>query len=289
MSEKRDGDVVGDAFRNQEARGFVFLGDRLLLKAEDSGPIALFETATLQTFECDPASAVLLGIDHQVGGRPILASAAPSSMSEAPEGYFAVDLRSLAAQGLIPFDQLGAVAQARSVLGWHQTHRFCANCGTETTSAAGGLRRDCPTCERQHFPRVDPVVIMLAIDGDRCLMGRQKRFAEGMYSCLAGFVEPGETAENAVRRETFEEAGIRIGDVRYVASQPWPFVSSLMLGFHADAKDTEITMDEDELEDCRWFSREEVGQMLEATHPEGLFCPPEMAIAHTIVRAFMDG
>jgi NAD+ diphosphatase len=136
-------------------------------------------------------------------------------------------------------------------------------------------------------PRTDPVVIMLAVDGERCLLGRQPRFAPGMYSCLAGFVEPGETLEDAVRREIFEEAGIRIGRVRYLASQPWPMPSSLMVGFFAEALSREIVRDETELEDVRWFGRDEVAQMLEDGHPLGLKAPRRPTIASLILRSWM--
>ncbi len=164
---------------------------------------------------------------------------------------------------------LGAMAQARSLCNWHLRHGHCSVCGAPSVMKIGGYRRDCPACGAEHFPRTDPVVIMLAIDGDRALLGRQARFAPGMYSCLAGFVEPGETIEDAVRRETQEESGIRIGRVRYYSSQPWPFPSSLMIGCHAEALSTEIHRDEVELEDCRWFDRAEVLSMIAGTHPDG--------------------
>ena len=154
--------------------------------------------------------------------------------------------------------------------------------------AQGGYRRDCPACNAQYFPRTDPVAIMLAIDGDRCLMGRQARFAPGTYSCLAGFIEPGETIEDAVRREIAEEAGIRIGAVVYHASQPWPFPMTLMIGCFAQATSTEIVPDTDELEDCRWFTREETLAMLAGEHADGLATPPRMAIAHTLIRAWAE-
>ncbi|MCP4384285.1 MAG: NUDIX domain-containing protein, partial [Hyphomicrobiales bacterium] len=139
----------------------------------------------------------------------------------------------------------------------------------------------------------DPVVIMLAVDAsgpaERCLLGRQTRFVEGMYSCLAGFVEPGETIEDAVRRETGEEAGIKVGRVRYHSSQPWPFPASLMIGCHAEALTTDITRDEVELEDARWFGRDEVLSILAGTHADGIKCPPSMAIAHKLIRAWAVG
>lgn len=128
---------------------------------------------------------------------------------------------------------------------------------------------------------------MLTVAGDRCLLGRQTRFPPGVYSTLAGFVEPGETIEDAVRRETFEEAGIRTGKVAVIANQPWPFPASLMIGAIAEAESTEITRDEEELEDCRWFSRDEIVQMIERNHPQGLTIPPRMAIANHLIRAFV--
>jgi NAD+ diphosphatase len=170
--------------------------------------------------------------------------------------------------------------------GWHARHGFCANCGARTAIAQGGYRRDCPACGAHHFPRTDPVVIMLAIRGERCLLGRQHRFQPGMYSCLAGFVEPGETLEDAVRREILEESKLSVGRVNYHASQPWPFPSSLMIGCFAEALTEEIVPEEAELEDARWFDRADLLPMLERRHPDGVFVPPPMAIAHHLIRAF---
>ena len=141
----------------------------------------------------------------------------------------------------------------------------------------------------QHFPRTDPVVIMLAVDGDDCLLGRQPRFPKGMYSALAGFVEPGETIEAAVRREILEEAGVACGAVRYFASQPWPFPSSLMIGCFAEARSRAIAIDRTELEDARWFSREETLALLEKRHPDGLAAPIPMAIAHHLMKRWASG
>ncbi len=142
---------------------------------------------------------------------------------------------------------------------------------------------------RKYFPRTDPVVIMLAVRDGRCLLGRSPHFPPGWYSTLAGFVEPGETIEDAVRRETFEESGIRIGRVRYHASQPWPFPYSLMIGCHCEALDDTIAFDGSELEDCRWFSRDEVALMLREEHPDGVKCPPSKAIASFLIRAWAEG
>ena len=159
---------------------------------------------------------------------------------------------------------------------------FCANCGTATIVKGGGTRRQCPGCHKEHFPRVDPVVIMLATNGDECLLGRQSSWPEGMWSALAGFTEPGETLEEACARELNEEAGVTadIPAIRYVMGQPWPFPSSLMIGLVAPVSDATITVDTHELESARWFHRDEVAAMLAGTHPGGRHaafhrhCPP---------------
>jgi NAD+ diphosphatase len=198
------------------------------------------------------------------------------------------DLRSLATGALVATEHLPPLAQAKSLLGWHGRHRFCSNCGAPTHPVEAGWRRDCAACGAEHFPRTDPVVIMLAIHGERCLLGRQSRFPKDMWSCLAGFVEPGETIEDAVRRETLEEAGIVCGHVVYFASQPWPFPMSLMIGCHAQALTTDLKVDRSELEDARWFARDEVAAMVLRRHPDGLTATHPFAIAHHIIRAWLD-
>lgn len=160
------------------------------------------------------------------------------------------------------------VAMARGVLAWHGRHRFCSNCGALTEPAQAGWQRDCAACGGHHFPRTDPVVIMLITRGNRALIGRSPGWPEGMYSLLAGFIEPGETVEGAVRREVFEEAGVRVGVVSYLVSQPWPFPASLMLACRGEAISEEITIDPVEMADARWISREEMMTVFEGTHPE---------------------
>jgi NAD+ diphosphatase len=158
-------------------------------------------------------------------------------------------------------------ATARAILQWHTTHGFCATCGVASQVTMAGWQRTCPACGAHHFPRTDPVVIMLVTHGNRCLMGRSPGWPDGMYSCLAGFVEPGETIEAAVRREVAEESGIRIGTVRYLASQPWPFPASLMIGCAAEAITDTITIDPAELEDAIWVTREEMVTVMAGEHP----------------------
>jgi NAD+ diphosphatase len=177
-------------------------------------------------------------------------------------------------------------ATARGLLQWHATHRFCARCGAATAQAQAGWQRRCPACGAGHFPRTDPVVIMLVTHGDSVLVGRSPQWPERMYSLLAGFVEPGETVEAAVRREVLEEAGIVVGPVRYLASQPWPFPASLMLGCHGIAETTEITLDPEELEDARWVARSEMLEVFMGRHPE-IAGAREGAIAHFLMQAWL--
>jgi NAD+ diphosphatase len=177
-------------------------------------------------------------------------------------------------------------ATAKAVLGWHESHRFCARCGAESRQAMAGWQRDCDACGGHHFPRTDPVVIMLITHGNNVLMGRSPGWPEGMYSLLAGFVEPGETIEAAVRREVFEEAGIRVGQVSYLSSQPWPFPASLMIGCAGEALDDRITIDPAEIEDAIWVSREDIALAFSGGHPR-LLPARKGAIAHFLLQAWL--
>lgn len=178
-------------------------------------------------------------------------------------------------------------AAALSLARWHSRHGFCASCGHSSNLVRGGWSRSCPSCTSEHYPRVDPVVIMLAEYDGRLLLGRQPHFPPDRYSALAGFIEVGESIEAAVARELFEEAGIRVSNIRYVASQPWPFPSSLMIGCHADTQRAELTIDTNELEDARWFTREEVQAAL-GEHIDAPFRPPpKSAIARTLLERWL--
>jgi NAD+ diphosphatase len=189
---------------------------------------------------------------------------------------------------LLPHAEGAISAQARSLVDWHARHGFCAVCGGGTRAVFGGAHRVCRECQAEHFPRTDPVAIAVIVQGSRCLLGRQAGWPGTMYSALAGFVEAGESLEDAVRREILEEAGIRVGAVRYWRSQPWPFPSSLMLGCLGEALSEALRVDHSELEDARWFSRDEVRAAL-AGAPGPLGVPPPMAIAHQLMRAWVEG
>lgn len=228
------------------------------------------------------AEVILLGLDDR---RAYFALDA--GIPEPARGEATRDLRALAAE--IAGGDAAILGAARALLDWHSRHRFCARCGTPSLVASGGWLRECPNCRAHHFPRVDPVVIMLAVDGERCLLGRNKRRAGARFSCLAGFMEPGETPEEAVRREILEESGVRTGRVRYLGAQPWPFPSNLMMGFLAEALSEEIAVDPNELAEARWFERAEVRAMVARSQtddpsPALPSLPAPLAIGHQICR-----
>jgi NAD+ diphosphatase len=288
LAERRHDAATIDALMHDPGAGaYVIGGDWIVMKKGAPLNEPLFTLSEANAFS--PATeTVFLGL---LDGAPRFGHGLTPQVAEAlrsRDGLHVTDLRSVAVQGLVASDHLPPIAEAKAVLHWHARHRFCSNCGSATSLVCGGWRRDCPRCKVEHFPRTDPVVIMLAGDDEHCLLGRSPRFVPTMWSCLAGFVEPGESIEDAVRRETREEAGITCGRVVYFASQPWPFPTSLMIGCHAEALTHEIVVDREELEDARWFSRREVEAMLMHKHPLGLTTPPPVAIAHHIIRAWVE-
>lgn len=278
---------VAQLAADRRAGGYVIGGDMIVLKKGAGLNEALFTVAEARAL--GPATeTVFLGLLEGAGRFGFGISPQHAETLKTRDDLVVTDLRSIAVQGLCAPAHLPPIAEAKAVLHWHIRHRFCSNCGAPTQVVQAGWRRDCPSCQGQHFPRTDPVVIMLAVDGDKCLLGRSPRFVPTMWSCLAGFIEPGESIEDAVHRETLEEAGIACGRVKYFASQPWPFPSSLMIGCHAEAVTRDIVVDREELEDARWFSRDEVTSMLLRRHKDGLTTPPPVAIAHHIIRAWVE-
>ena len=288
VAERRRDAVAAAAMSADANAGVYLMGGEMIVLKQDTPCEALF------TFEEARALApivetVFLGLDDGAPRFGVGLAPDDAAALKTRSDLVVTDLRSIAVQGLVAGEHLPPIAEAKAVLHWHARHRFCSNCGAPTVVVDAGWRRDCAQCQAQHFPRTDPVVIMLAIDGDDCLLGRSPRFIPNMWSCLAGFLEPGETIEDAVRRETLEEASITTGRVRYLASQPWPFPSSLMIGCYAEATSREIVVDTEELEGARWFSKEELARMLMRRHEEGLTTPPPVAIAHHIIRRFVEG
>ncbi|RXF68721.1 NAD(+) diphosphatase [Hansschlegelia zhihuaiae] len=288
-AERRDDSgFVDEEARHPAARTVLFLGDApVLRRADDGGLDPLFESAVAGLGPVEPLA--YLGRQR---GAPRFGAQLGDGAAEAvdrADDLTTADLRAVASDGRLAGDALALAGYAKSLISWHARHRFCANCGAPSEPSPSGWRRTCPACGALHFPRVDPVAIMLVRLGDHCLLGRQSRFPPGMWSCLAGFVEPGETVEEAARREIMEEAGVGLGAVRYELSQPWPFPSQLMIGVSCEALTEEITPDLEELEDVRWFSRDEAAAMLRRDHPDGLFAPPPAAIAHHLLRRFVTG
>ncbi len=242
-------------------------------------------------------SAVLLGVDAEGTAHFALSVADPdAALGPRDRGTAArADFRDpRASASLLPAVDAAVVAQARSLLAWHETHRFCARCGSGTLQVDAGYARRClsGSCGAVHFPRTDPVVIMAVAHGERLLLGRPIReppYPEGMFSCLAGYVEPGESVEEAVRREVLEEAGIEVGRVTYHSSQPWPFTSALMLGCIAEALSERIEIDPEELEAARWFTRDETRRALARwSEPDGVRIPPPITAAHQLIAAWLD-
>jgi len=273
--------------RNDEARLAALWPDaRLLLLDAEGHALADAEGAPQARAGAvrgarDPG-AVLLGLDE--GGRAWFAVAADAQDAE---GATRVDLRTAAATW--PVREATAFAQARAVLHWRARHRFCGACGRALAYERAGWLGRCTQCGIEHYPRTDPAVIVAVSDGTRLLLGRQANWPARRYSTLAGFVEPGETLEQTVMREVFEESGVRVRGCRYLASQPWPFPSSLMLGFVADAEPDEPRANDDELEDARWFSRGEVGAALRGeTRESGLLLSPRLSISRWLVESWYE-
>ncbi len=225
---------------------------------------------------------VLLGVQD---GVPHFAAALSPDIGYAFEGVEFREPRGVATE--LPPEEAGILAQARSTLAWHESNRFCGRCGKPTRATEGGARRHCDGCGAHHYPQVSPSMIVVVERGDTCLLARRARGVPNRYSCLAGYIEAGESIEDATIREVYEESGVRIGNVTYHSSQPWPFPATLMIGCFAEAESEEITVDPVEIEEARWVSRDEVRRALNGEHPS-LTLPDSVAIAHHLIRAWAE-
>jgi NAD+ diphosphatase len=284
---RKDGAWLATALANESSRFLPFHRLNVLLKS--AKPELAWANPSICSVMDGRTGAVLLGLRDGVAHFAVDLTALHDPVTElglAGAADFA-DVRQIAAS--LPGGDASIVAQGRQMLDWHARHRYCAVCGHATSVKEAGYLRECDECDAQHFPRTDPVVIMLVHDESRCLLGRQTGWPTAMWSSLAGFVEAGETLEDAVRREVMEESGISVGEVRYHASQPWPFPSSLMIGCMARAESEKITVDRTELEDARWFTRETVLRALRDPGADPtFFVPPAMAIAHHLIKAWAE-
>lgn len=253
-------------------RGQVAAADGALLRSA---------VPQVRALPLDAPGLVFLGLEGD--GDPVFA-AALSSGEHFPEGAL-LDLR-LQGHRLAPHE-LALAGRARSLFDWHRTHGFCARCGQPTEARQGGAKRVCGACETEHFPRVNPVVIFLVHHAGSVLLGRGPGWPPGFYSALAGFISPGETPEEAATREGFEEAGVRLISHRYLFSQPWPFPSQLMIGLFSEAQSRDVTVDRAELEDARWFTRDEVAGVFAKTG-EAFMRPPRTTIAHHLLKRWLE-
>lgn len=297
---RNDKDAVAAARKDPDARAILFWRGKPLINRER--PASLARLALDHPVLADAApDAILLGREDGAARFAFDISAwHPSELDEAALGGFLdpSEQRHPALPESMAFAELRRImtwlsprdaelaATGRAILGWHRTHGFCAVCGVKTDMAQAGWQRTCPACKSGHFPRTDPVVIMLITNGNSVLMGRSPGWPEGMYSLLAGFIEPGETMEAAVRREVFEEAGVRVGAVSYLSSQPWPFPSSLMFGCAGEATSKEITIDPIEIEDALWVPREEMMDVFAGTHDK-ILPARRGAIAHFLLENWL--
>ena len=264
---------LADAFAGPGAREVLMAGLAPLVDGARLATAALSDGARVEDY-------VLLGLDAH---GPLFLSLAQRDLPHG--GAYTPTIWQL--QSMLDPEELAHHAMARSLLDWHKRHGFCANCGHRTDPVRAGWSRKCGGCGAEHFPRVDPVVIMLAEHEGRVLVGRQPRFPARQYSALAGFVEPGETFEEAVARELWEEAGVRATSVRYVMGQPWPFPSSLMIACIAPVKSPELTIDTTELEDAIWVSRDDVRAALARRNDAPFLAPQPIAVAHHLLRAWL--
>ncbi len=284
---RRDEDLLKKMVRQENTKLLPFHKLNPLIRRRTHAELAWIGYEFLDSLPEEAGGPKFLGFDSDQNPHfavDISAVEDPSYIAALAAGAEFEDGRSAATD--IPGEQSGILAQARSNLNWHAQHRFCSACGAESQSQRGGLMRECPRCKSQHFPRTDPVVIMLVYKGDRCVMGKtMARQNSTFYSCLAGFMDQGESIEEGVRREVMEESGIAVGRVAYHSSQPWPFPSSLMIGCHAEAISDVITTDPGEMADVRWFTRDEVKLALE-NKLEGVSVPGPIAIAHHLIKTW---
>jgi NAD+ diphosphatase len=235
------------------------------------------------------APCIFLGLEGEHAMFALDISAARDPVSEGPIAGLGHFRDARAAGATLPFKDVAIMGEAKAMIDWHNRHGFCANCGARSHSMDGGWKRYCEECKTEHFPRTDPVVIMLAVHDGACLVGRNKRFPGNFYSALAGFMEPGESIEEAVQRELMEEVNCKVGKVHYHSTQPWPFPSSLMIGCIAEAVSRDFQPDGEEIADAMWVDREKAKRLIAGERMPDISVPPAVAIAHHLIKAFAEG
>ncbi len=295
--KRSDAEWVGARLADAAAR-FLVLADLkpVIVSSADrrNATLRWFSRAEMEGMDLPLSDSLFLGLDGE--GRGHFAVSVTEHRTRHVPGAAEllrpiVDLRTLAMQGVLSPEEQSLCGQARALAQWHDNARCCGKCGGTTNVKDGGWRRKCWACGADWFPRTDPVVIMLVTDAkaERCILAHEHRYVDKMHSALAGFIEPGEDLEHAVRREVSEETSVKVGEVRYLQSQPWPFPHSLMIGCIAFAENDDIKIDKNELASARWFTRDEARAMMERRHPEGFTAPGKHAIANKLIWAFIDG
>jgi NAD+ diphosphatase len=255
-------------------------------KLASPAKLGLLRPGIAESLADEGAPCIFLGLDGELALFALDVSAASNPADQEPLARFGYFCDARTAAQIVSIKDAAIIAQAKAMIDWHQRHGFCSRCGAPTKIMDAGYRRLCGKCNAEHFPRVDPVVIMLATDGDVCLIGRGKQFPAGMFSALAGFMEPGETIEEAVRRELMEEASVKVSEVTYYATQPWPFPSSLMIGCFAKAESRVTKVDENELAEVRWLERNVARAVIAGERVDGIRLPPPIAIAHHLIKTW---
>lgn len=274
----RSPEAVQAAVENPKARALIMhKGNPALMTDGSLVKIRPIDLIGKNIFDPGP---IYLGLS---GGAPLFAA----SMADEAESFGGAFLNMRIAAANMSLESLAVAGRARALLDWHFNHQFCAKCGKKSDAREGGLKRLCTFCQTEHFPRVNPVVIMLVQHGDKCLLGRGEGWPEGAYSCLAGFVSPGETIEEATKREVWEETGVMTRNHRYVMSQPWPFPAQLMMGMICDADSTDLNINPKELAQANWYTREEVAAVYNKTG-DAFARLPKFTIAHHLLKYWLS-
>lgn len=287
VEHQRDGEGLTAFLRADNARAFVMHHGKFLVKNGDL--VQVHPSQIKGTHLYDPGP-LFLGLDGKIP-QFAFSFAKDDEALKLVKGAALDHLRNLSF--IMDGRQLALAGRAKSLFDWHRSHRFCSNCGAESKPQAGGLTRNCGACDTDHFPRVNPVSIMLVLDGDKCLLGRGPEWPEGAYSALAGFVSPGESLSEACIREVKEEVGIDVENPIYKFSQPWPYPGQLMMGMFChvvDSNNTKITVDKKELADAKWFTKDQVRSVFDGTNPDKgtpFICPPDFTIAHQLIKAWL--
>ncbi|MFC3050408.1 NAD(+) diphosphatase [Kordiimonas pumila] len=280
---RSDPEVFGELMRRSDARVALMADDKIL--SDHTGDILWQPTSGLRFLPV--STTIFLGFDNNIPCYAAHLSGSEADFADLfPSGIF-IDGRMAASKLHGRHPSLAIIAQAKSMLLWHESHRYCAKCGAESALARAGYERKCPKCNTSHFPRTDPVVIMMVYYGEKALLGRGHGWPEGRYSALAGYVEPGESFEEAVAREVKEEVNLTVTKVQYVASQPWPWPSSLMIGAEAWVDCDDITVDKTELEDAIWVSKQDVINSMQEGSSVRLM-PPPFAIAYNLISNWVE-